>query len=388
MRNLILIVSLLIIWTGVAIAQERPELSVPQIVERVKKGVIRVETLNIGEQRASGGYGGGTGFVFEIDYDKGEAYAITNVHVAGLAYVCQVTFWDKASYRAELVAKELGIDVALLRITGIPDERDLPDSQKTIIPCVLGDSDQVQVGEAGIAMGNPGADEAMGTKRDDPISTLLLDQTVTANVVTGRETPLAWLVSTWNSARNEFGQQYNTNMNYVLRMSTPISPGNSGGPLFNSRGEVIGINYWGGSGTLFQNNNSAIPINLAKDFVFQILQTGKFEKPWIGLDIIMPLYIKTEEEYVEFVQRYRTKDMIVFNVRKDSPADHAGIKKGDIILEIDGQKFKTPEEVRLYIFSLEIGAKVSIVVKRNGEKKSPIEVEVSPKRKYNSEFSV
>lgn len=387
MRKLLLIAAFVMLWTGVALAQERPQLSVPQIVEKVKKGVIRVEILNIGETAASGGYGGGSGFVFDVDYDKGEAYAITNVHVAGLAYVCQCTFWDDASYRGELVAKEVGIDVALIRLVGIPDERDLPDSQKTIIPVVLGDSDQVQIGEAGIAMGCPGANEAIGTKRDDPISTLLLDQTVTANVVTGRDTPLEFLVDTWSRARGEFGYQYNTNMTYALRMSTPISPGNSGGPLFNSRGEVIGINYWGGSGPISQNSNWAIPINLAKDFVFQILQTGKFEKPWIGLDIIMPPTIKNGTDYVEWVERNRTKDMIVFNVRKDSPSD-GKIKKGDVILEIDGQKFKTPEEVRLYIFSLEIGAKVSIVVKRDGKKLQPIEVEVSPKRKYNSEFSV
>jgi serine protease Do len=122
--------------------------------------------------------------------------------------------------------------------------------------------------------------------------------------------------------------------------------------------------------------------------VFQILQTGKFVKPWIGLDIIMPPFIKNAEDYVEFKERNRTADMLVYGVRKDSPAEHAGILKGDIILEIDGQRFKTPEDVRLYIFNLEIGVKVSIVVRRVGKKLKPIEVEVSPKRTYNSEFSV
>lgn len=397
MRKLIFVIALIMLWGTVAQAMERPVLSVPQIVEKVKKGVIRVEILNVGGTAASGGYGGGSGFVFEVDYDKGEAYAITNHHVAGKAYVCQVTFWNNASYRGELVAHEPGIDVALVRIVGIPDERDLPDSQKTIIPCVLGDSDQVQIGETGVAMGNPGAEEAAGVRRDDPFGTFLLDQNVTSNVVTGRDTPLEFCISIWAQNRGEssksdeaewLGWQYGTNMDYAFRMSTAINGGNSGGPLFNSRGEVIGINFYGGGGTLAQNSNHAIPINLAKDFVFQIMQTGKFVKPWLGLDIIIPPFIKEADAYVEYVQRFRTKDMVVYDVRKDSPAEHAGIKKGDIILEIDGQKFKTPEDVRLYVFSLKIGDQVSVVVRRNGKKLRPIEIEVSPKRTYNSEFSV
>jgi serine protease Do len=396
MRRLLLIAAFVVLWTGVAIAQERPQLSVPKIVEKVKKGVIRIEILNIGETAASGGYGGGSGFVFEVDYDKGEAYAITNHHVAGKAAVVQVTFWDGATYRGELVAHEPGIDVALLRIVGIPDERDLPDSQKTIVPCVLGDSDQVQIGETGVAMGNPGADQAIGTKRGDPLTTLLLDQNVTSNVVTGRDTPLEFEIGIWKQNRGEspspeegwLGWQYGTNMDYAFRMSTAINPGNSGGPLFNARGEVIAINFYGGGFILMQNSNHAIPINLAKDFVFQILQTGKFEKPWLGLDIIMPPFIQDAGAYAEFLDRNRTKDMVVFDVRKDSPAARAGIRKDDIILEVDGQKFKTPEEVRLYVFNLEIGAKVSIIVSRNGKKEKPIEVEVSPKRVYNAEFSV
>lgn len=388
MRKLLLVVAIVMVWASFALAAERPILSVPEVVQQVKKGVIRVEILDVGSAAPAGGWGGGSGFVFEVDYDKGEAYAITNHHVAGVAAVCQITFWNGASYRGELVAHEPGIDVALVRIVGIPDERNLPDKEKTIIPCVLGDSDQVQIGEAGIAMGNPGADEAIGTSRGDPLTTLLLDQNVTSNVVTGRDTPLEFCVGIWNQNRNDLGYQYGTNMDYAFRMSTAINGGNSGGPLFNSRGEVIGINFYGGGFFLAQNSNHAIPINLAKDFVFQVLQTGKFEKPWLGLDIIMPPYIKSAEDYVEFKDRARSDKLVVYGVRKNSPASQAGFKKGDIILEIDGQKFKTPEDVRLYIFSLEIGQQVKFIVERKGKKEDPIFAEISPKRGYDAEFSV
>jgi serine protease Do len=388
MRKLLLVVVIVLAWASMALAAERPMLSVAEVVQKVKKGVVRIEILNIGSETASGEWGGGSGFVFEVDYDKGEAYAITNHHVAGIAAVCQITFWNGASYHGELVAHEPGIDVALVRIVGIPDERDLPDSEKTIIPCVLGDSDQVQIGEAGIAMGNPGANEAINTSRGDPLTTLLLDQNVTSNVVTGRDTPLEFCVGIWRQNRGDLGWQYGTNIDYAFRMSTAINGGNSGGPLFNSRGEVIGINFYGGGFFLAQNSNHAIPINLAKDFVFQIMQTGKFEKPWLGMDIIMPPYIKSAEYYVEFKERYRSNKLVLYGVRKDSPASRGGIRKDDIILEIDGQKFKTPEDVRLYVFSLEIGQQVKIVVERKGKKQDPIILEVSPKRGYDAEFSV
>lgn len=388
MRNLFLVCIIVLAWAGIAAAQDRPRLSVPDVVEKVRKGVIRVEILQIGDYLASGGYGGGSGFVFEVDYDKGEAFAITNHHVSGHAAISQVTFWNDAAYRAELVATEPGIDVSLLRIVGIPDERDLPDSEKTIIPCVLGDSDQVQIGETGIAMGNPGSDVAINVKRGSPFEYFLLKQNVTSNVVTGRDTPLEFSIGIWRQNRGELGWQYGTNLNYAFRMSTAINGGNSGGPLFNDRGEVIGINFYGGQMALMQSSNHAIPINLAKDFVFQILQTGKFERPWLGIDIIMPPYIKTPEDYMEFKMRYRPEAMVMFDVRRDSPAALAGLRKGDIILEIDGQKFKSPEDVRLYVFNLEIGQQVSILIERDGKKEKPILVEVGPKRQYNSEFSV
>ena len=136
-----------------------------------------------------------------------------------------------------------------------------------------------------------------------------------------------------------------------------------------------------------QNSNWAIPINLAKDFVFQMLETGEFVKPWLGLDIIMPSFIRGPEEYTEFADRYRGDTLKVFGVRKDSPAERAGFQKEDIIISVDGQLFATPEDVRLYIFDREIGDQVRFVVKRD-RKEIEMIVEVGAKRSYDSEFSV
>jgi serine protease Do len=379
---------LVLAWISSALAQQPGLMEVPDVIEKVKKGVVRVQNINIASPVATGSYGGGSGFLFEIDYDQGIGYAITNHHVSGDALVNAVQFWNDAEYKAELVASEPGIDVALLKVLGLPDERDLPDSEKTIVPCVLGDSDQVQIGELAIAMGNPGAGEGFNTERSEPYEDFLLQLTATADVITGRDTPLEFGLSIWRQNRGSLGFQYGTNFDYAFRMSTPINGGNSGGPLFNAKGEVIGINFYGGSFALAQNSNHAIPINLAKDFVFQILETGRFEKPWLGLDIIMPPFIKSPGDYIEFAERYRPSEIKVYDVRADSPADRAGLQKDDIILTIDGQVFERPEDIRLYVFDLDVGSIVEITVLRNNKKLDPIFVEVGAKRKYNAEFSV
>jgi serine protease Do len=377
-------------------ATNPPVLDSKSLVEKVKKGVIRVQTTDVREEAADTNPGGGSGFIFEIDYDKGIAYGITNHHVAGYASSVSVTTWNGTVYLGEMVAREPGIDVALIRVHGIPDERNLPDSQKTLIAEVLGDSDKVRPGDVGLAMGNPGTPDALGVNRSDPYANFLLNQTATLNVVTGRDSPLEFAIGIWQQNRSgggdpheRLGWEYGTNLDYTFRMSTTINPGNSGGPLFNSKGEVIGINFYGGGSTITQNSNSAIPINLAKDFVNQVLNTGKFEKPWLGLDLIFPSNVESPDDYIEFRERYRPDKLEVFGVRRDSPADQAGIKRGDVIVDINGQHFKTPEDVRLWIFSQDIGTPLAIRVIRNGQLlPDPIHVNVGVKRTYDAEFSV
>jgi serine protease Do len=372
---------------GMAGAAWAQPMSTTSIVKKVKKGVVRVMNVTIDSPIAANWGGGGTGFVFEVDYAHGTAYALTNHHVSGNSTVSQVQFWNSATYRADLVATEPGIDVALLRITGIPDESGLPEGERTIVPVILGDSDQVQIGEYGLAFGNPGSRDAVNINRSDPWETFLMQQTVTTAVVAGRDTPLDFMIGIWRQNQSDLGFQYGTNLDYTFRISVPINAGNSGGPLFNERGEVIGINFYGGQSVLMQNHNWAVPINLAKDFAFQVLETGRYEKPWLGLDIIMPTFIRTPNDYIEFAEKYRGDQIKVFGVRQGSPAQRAGFLEGDIILEVDGREFKTPEDVRAYVFDLDIGAMVEFLVSRNGREERFF-CEVGPKRHYDAEFSV
>ncbi|MCB1216075.1 trypsin-like peptidase domain-containing protein [bacterium] len=388
MRTVLLTIVILVILATCAFAQQADVLSTEDIVNQVKKGVIKVQGIELGGPTI-GGWGGGSGFVFEIDYDTGIGYAITNHHVSGTSSVSSVTFWDGAVYKAHMLGTEPGIDIALLEIYGLPDERDLPMNERTVFPVVLGDSDSVQIGELGLAMGAPGDfNDAVGTDRSNPYEAGMLMQTATTGEVSGRDWPIEFLLGINRQAQADLGKQYGTNFDYAFKVSTPINPGNSGGPLFNSHGEVIGINFWGGSFQMAQNSNHAIPINLAKDFVFQLLEKGKFEKPWTGMDIIFPNWVSVDE-YTEFTEKYRPEYIEIYNIRRDSPASRSGLRKGDIIVSVDGQKFTDPEKLRLYVFSQEIGNEMELVIKRDGKIiKDPIFVEVGVKRTYDSEFSV
>jgi S1-C subfamily serine protease len=402
MRKLVVaMLAVALAGVGLAHADERGGLDAKQVIQKVRKGVLRVQTADVNaldnnEAPNSVGVGGGSGFIFEIDYDNGTAYAITNYHVAGHAAYVSVTAWNGKVYNGSMVAAEPGIDITLIKLNGVPDERNLPDDQKNLVPIVLGDSDKVRVGEPALAMGSPGTPQGIETNRSDPYSSFMLDQTANLNVVTGRFSPLDWEIDMWGGGENGLNYEYATNVDYAFRMSTPINHGNSGGPLINNRGEVIGINTWTLVGTgafpndnLGQGHNLAVPINLAKDFAYQVINTGKFQKPWVGLDLIFPASVKSDEDYQEFRERFRGKQLEVYGVRRGSPAEQAGFKRGDIIVDINGQKFKEPEDVRLWIFTQDIGAPLACRVIRDGHMLSePITVNVGAKRSYDSEFSV
>jgi len=179
-----------------------------------------------------------------------------------------------------------------------------------------------------------------------------------------------------------------------------ISGGNSGGPLFNGKGECIGLNHAGfaGSPAIAQHENFSIPINFCKNFAFQILDTGRFDIPWFGMDIIIPRTFDTPSTVAEFVERYLDPtELRIFDLRKDSPATRAirvddpnaepGLRAGDVIIEFDGRTFADITELRLYVFSLPIGKTVPLTIKR-GKREIDYEMIVEPKRHYNSEFSI
>jgi len=259
----------------------------------------------------------GSGFIISED-----GYILTNYHVIENATEIKVSLSDKEVYKAKKVGQDKKTDIALIKINA---KRRLP----TVI---LGDSDNVKVGEWVVAIGNPFG----------------LGHTVTVGIVsaTGREL-----------------RELNLGP-YVdfIQTDASINPGNSGGPLINIKGEVIGINTAikaGATGIGF-----AIPINIAKEFLPELKEKGYVTRGWLGVAIqdITP-------EIAESLGIPCCEGALVASVKKGNPADKAGIKRGDVIIEYNGKKVKSSRKLSEMVAATRPGKEVTIKVIRDGKEK-------------------
>jgi serine protease Do len=259
----------------------------------------------------------GTGSGFIINQ---EGYIITNEHVVHNADKIKVTLSDGREFTGEVVGSDATSDMAIVKI------------QADNLPLVtLGDSDKLRVGEIVVAIGNPYG----------------LQQTVTMGVVSakGRSIP----IGIEGRAYNDF-----------IQTDAAINPGNSGGPLLNTKGEVVGINtaiipYAQGIGF-------AIPINIAKKNIDDLINFGKVIRSWLGVYI--------QEVTPEIAQQFNlteAKGVLVGDVVKNSPAEKVGIKTGDIIKKVNNEEVNSPKELQDKIGNIEIGKEANIEIVRNGE---------------------
>ncbi len=268
-----------------------------------------------------------------VKHEKGKIYILTNNHVVEDAKSITVRF-DK---HTERVAKVVGLDpktdIAVLEV----DAKGLKDVDKRIAK--LGDSDKVRVGQIAIAIGNPYG----------------LERTVTVGVV--------------SAIKRSIGiTQYES----YIQTDAAINPGNSGGPLINIYGEVIGINtaiVASGQGLGF-----AIPINLAKWVMDQILEHGRVIRGWLGVVI--------QEITPDIGEAIGVREgILIAQVVKDSPADRAGLKVGDIIVAINGKKLDSVRELQFSIMKTKPGTEVTLTVIREGkEMKVKVKVGELPER--------
>ncbi len=259
--------------------------------------------------------GMGSGFIINQ-----EGYVLTNEHVVRKADKIKVTLSDGREFTGEVIGSDVTSDMAIVKI------------QADHLPTVtLGDSDKLRVGEIVIAIGNPYG----------------LQQTVTMGVVSakGRSIP----TGTGGHIYRNF-----------IQTDTAINPGNSGGPLLNIKGEVVGINtaiipYAQGIGF-------AIPINIAKRNIDDLINLGKVRRSWLGV------YIQeVTPEIAEQFDLTEAKGVLVGDVIGDSPAEKAGIKRGDIIVKVNDEEVNSPEELQDRIRSIEIGEKANVEVVREGK---------------------
>jgi serine protease Do len=262
----------------------------------------------------------GTGFFISSD-----GYILTNNHLVEGSEKITVTAVNGENYKAKVIGTDPRSDLALVKVEA-----------KNLLFVELGDSAKVQIGEWVLAIGNPFG----------------LEHTVTAGIVSakGRQLGVGGNVPTF--------QDY-------IQTDAAINRGNSGGPLVSMRGEVIGIN----SNILAPSGGNigigfAIPSNLAKKVVLQLKEKGRVVRGYLG---IIPLDI--DDETKDGLKLKDKKGALISSVEPDTPADKAGLKQYDVIVEVNGQRVENQNDLRFKIADIQPGTKVELKVIRDGKEK-------------------
>jgi serine protease Do len=247
-----------------------------------------------------------------------QGYILTNQHVVAKADKLTVRLSDGKEFKGTVRGTDPRTDLAVIHV----EAKELPVA-------TLGDSDKIQVGEWAIAIGSPFG----------------LEETVTVGVI---------------SAKGRTGLGTGTYEDF-LQTDASINPGNSGGPLCNIEGEVIGVNAMiiqPGQGIGF-----AIPINLARKIMLELIKEGKVVRPWIGIGL--------QDLTPELMKAFNTEEKegaVISQVYEGSPAEKAGLKVGDIVVDIDGTKIKNSQDVVREVLKKEVGRKVQFIVIREGKR--------------------
>ncbi len=273
----------------------------------------------------------GTGVVVDS-----RGYILTNSHVVNNGSVenLKVLFEDGTTKPAKILWNDAVMDLAVIKVDGV-----------NVTPAELGDSDQMEVGEVAIAIGNP-----LG---------LQFERTVTSGIISGLNRSIEINV--------------NESIEGLIQTDASINPGNSGGPLLNSKGEVIGINtakIQTGEGLGF-----AIPINIAKPIVDQFIENGEFAKVYMG---IKGTNVDVFERSVG-TDLSVDKGIYVIEVTKDSPASKADIRSGDVIVAAEGKEISSMSQLVRQLYQYKPGDSIEVEIVRNGEEmKIDVKLEKTP----------
>ena len=263
---------------------------------------------------------GGSGFIISED-----GYILTNHHVIEDASEVVVSLQDRREFSAEIIGSDKKSDVALLKVK---TNENLPFLN-------LGDSEKVRVGDWVMAIGSP----------------YRLNATVTAGIVSAK-------------ARSVPGQS--TSYIPFIQSDVAINPGNSGGPLFNLNGEVIGINamiYSNRGG--YMGISFTIPINYADEIVRQIKENGFVSRGWLGVAVQ-----EVTKDLADSFGLDVPRGALIGSVLKDSPAEKAGLKNGDVIIDFDGQQIIYSGDLPQIVGRIPPEKKVNATIFRDGKKVS------------------
>ena len=260
----------------------------------------------------------GSGFIIDA-----AGYVVTNNHVVAKSDDITIIMSDNTKLKAKVVGHDSKTDLALLKV----------DATKPLPFVSFGNSDNAKVGDWVIAIGNPFG----------------LGGSVSAGIISARQ-------------RNINAGPFDD----FIQTDAAINRGNSGGPLFNMRGEVIGINS-----AIFSPSGGnigigfAVPASLAQPVLKQLREFGKTQRGWLGVKIQ-----EVTDELAESMGLKKAKGALVLEVTPDSPAGKAGVKTGDIIIEFDGKEIKEMRQLPRIVADTKIGSKAKLKVWRDGEEES------------------
>lgn len=273
----------------------------------------------------------GSGFIIDA-----KGIVVTNNHVVENADKITVKLSDERQFEGKLVGRDPKTDLAVIRIG---------DGKENFPVAPLGDSNQLQVGEWVVAMGSPFG----------------LSNSVTAGIVSAK-------------GRNIGAGPYDN----FIQTDASINPGNSGGPLINLRGEVIGINT-----AIFSQTGGnlgigfALPINLAKEILPELIKTGKVTRGWLGVSIQ-----RVTPDIAEALGIEKEHGALVADVVEGGPAARAGIKSGDLIVEYDGKTIDEANQLPILVAETPVGKSVTVTVMRD-HKRIPLTAKIEELKEEN-----
>jgi serine protease Do len=258
--------------------------------------------------------GVGSGVVIDND-----GHVLTNNHVIENAQQLKITTTDGRSENGKVIGTDELTDLAVVKAGSI----------EKFEHAQLGDSDNLRIGQIVLAIGNPFG--------------LCGGPTVTSGIVSSLKRSI----------------QFDTGMLEVIQTDAAINPGNSGGPLINTNGEVIAINT--AKMPYGQGIGFAIPINISKSILEDLIQNGKVTRPWMGVATV-----KLDRQIARYYRLPITEGALVVNVERDSPAEYAGIRRGDIIEEVDSTKISDPSELLSQITRRKTNDNLKLTINRYG----------------------
>jgi len=289
-------------------------------------------TVVIGAYKEGNLGSSGTGFVYKTEGKF--AYIITNHHVIDGASSVKVKFTNDKIENVELVASDKYADIAVLKI----------EKDKIISVASLGSTEKARLGDTVFTIGGPLSDE--------------YSWTVTRGIVSGKDRLVEVSVTNANSADWVMS---------VIQTDASINSGNSGGPLANANGEVIGVTNMKLVSSGVEGMGFAIPIEDAVNYADQLIKEGKIGRPLLGvsmgsLEDAFSLY-----QYGIMLDNSISEGVVVIEVQEKSPADKAGLKKGDVITKIEDYNASSVAKLKYYLYKYNSGDKVKITYIRDGK---------------------